>query len=45
MGNEQTLEKKAATRNGVSRLVFAALSILLEITLIVLLFTVLKERS
>ena len=45
MGNEQTLEKKAATRNGVSRLVFAALSILLEITLIVLLFTVLNRYA
>ena len=45
MGNEQTLEKKAATRNGVSRLVFAALSILLEITLIVLLFTVLSRYA
>ncbi|MDD6810400.1 MAG: cardiolipin synthase [Lachnospiraceae bacterium] len=45
MGNEKTLEKRAATQNGISRLVFVALSMLLEITLIVLLFTELNRYA
>ncbi|MCR5785207.1 MAG: cardiolipin synthase [Eubacterium sp.] len=36
---KNTIEKKAANKNGVKRLAFAALSMLIEIMLIVLLFT------
>lgn len=45
MSREATLEKKAATKNGIGRLVFAAFSILLEISLIVLLFTKLNHYA
>ena len=45
MSRETTLEKKAAAKNGIGRLVFAAFSILLEISLIVLLFTKLNQYA
>ena len=45
MSRETTLEKKAAAKNGIGRLVFAAFSILLEISLIVLLFTKLNHYA
>ena len=45
MSREATLEKKATTKNGIGRLVFAAFSILLEISLIVLLFTKLNHYA
>lgn len=45
MNNEKTIEKKAATKNGVSRLIFAAISILLEAVLFVLLFTKLNQYA
>lgn len=40
-----TMEGRAKTKNGVSRLVFVVLSILLEVTLIVLLFTTLSDYA
>ncbi len=39
---KQTLEKKAATKNGVSRMIFVGLSILIEAAIIIALFTVLN---
>lgn len=39
---KQTLEKKAATKNGVSRMIFVGLSILTEAAIIIALFTVLN---
>lgn len=45
MNKEKTLEKKAATKNGIGRLVFVGLSMLLEVTLIVLLFTGLNRYA
>ena len=45
MNNEKTIEKKAANKNGVSRLIFAAISIILEAVLFVLLFTELNQYA
>ncbi|MDD2959266.1 MAG: cardiolipin synthase [Lachnospiraceae bacterium] len=41
----QTVEKKAATKNGVSRMIFVMLSILLEAALIILMFTSLNKYA
>ena len=43
MNEQTTLESRQKTQNGVKRLVFVVLSILLEVTLIVLLFTSLND--
>ena len=45
MHKEKTVEKKVATKNSISRLVFAALSILLEIVVFLLLITKLNEYA
>lgn len=42
---QTTMESRAKTKNGVSRLVFVVLSILIEVTLIVLLFTTLSDYA
>ena len=41
----KTVEKKAAVKNGISRMVFAVLAILLEVILILLLFTDLSRHA
>ena len=45
MNTSQTLEKKAAVKNGVSRLIFAGIAIVLEITLILLVVLRLNEHA
>lgn len=45
MNEQTTLESRQKTQNGVKRLVFVVLSILLEVTLIVLLFTSLNDYA
>ncbi len=44
-GTPSTIEKKASVKNGVGRMVFAVISILLELTLILLLFTILNRHA
>ena len=45
MGKEITVEKKAAAENGIGRLVITAVSMLLEVLLWVLLFTILNDYA
>ena len=45
MNEQTTLESRQKTKNGVKRLIFVVLSILLEVTLIVLLFTSLNDYA
>ena len=45
MSTEKTVERKAETKNSISRLVFVAISILLEIGVFVIIITKLNEYA